>query len=46
MIKRRQQLIESLGIEFLRFTNIEVYQNLDAVLEIIHQKVLSLQGKK
>lgn len=42
----RQQFIESLGIEFLRFTNSEVYQNLDAVLEIIHQKVLGLQGKK
>ncbi|MEM6254717.1 MAG: endonuclease domain-containing protein [Cyanobacteria bacterium P01_D01_bin.156] len=40
----RQQLIESLGIEFLRFTNNEIYQTLDIVLDVIHQKVLSLQS--
>jgi very-short-patch-repair endonuclease len=39
----RQQFIESLDIKFLRFTNSEVYQNLDAVVEIIYQKVLGLK---
>ena len=39
----RQRFIESLGIQFLRFTNVEIYQNLDGVIQIIHEKVISLQ---
>ena len=31
----RQSFIESKGIRFLRFTNNEIYKNLDRVLEII-----------
>ncbi|OGY57472.1 MAG: hypothetical protein A3H67_02360 [Candidatus Buchananbacteria bacterium RIFCSPLOWO2_02_FULL_46_11b] len=31
----RQKYIESLGIKFLRFSNYEVYENLDAVIEKI-----------
>lgn len=31
----RQNIIESFGIRFLRFTNDDVYQNIDAVLEVI-----------
>ncbi len=30
--KRRQKEIEKLGIKFLRFTNIEIYKNLNGVL--------------
>jgi very-short-patch-repair endonuclease len=32
---QRQQYIESFGIRFLRFTNQDVYENLDGVLEAI-----------
>jgi very-short-patch-repair endonuclease len=32
---RRRQFIESFGIRFLRFTNQEIYENLDGVLEVI-----------
>ena len=39
----RQQFVESLGIQFLRFTNNDVYHHLDEVVETIHQKVLTLQ---
>ncbi len=31
----RQKFIESQGIKISRFTNLEIYQNLDAVLEIL-----------
>ena len=33
--RERQQFIESFGIRFLRFTNVDVYENLDGVLEVI-----------
>lgn len=33
--KRRQSEIEKLGIQFLRFTNPDIYQNLDEVLKTI-----------
>lgn len=32
---RRQQYIESFGIRVLRFTNVELYDNLDGVIEAI-----------
>ncbi|WP_121969426.1 endonuclease domain-containing protein [Leptolyngbya sp. BC1307] len=41
----RQSFIESLGVQFLRFTNVEIYQNLDGVIQIIHEKVISLKEK-
>ncbi len=31
----RQKYIESFGIKFLRFTNLEIYENLDKVVEEI-----------
>jgi very-short-patch-repair endonuclease len=36
---QRQHFIESFGIRFLRFTNHEVYDNLDGVLEVIADAV-------
>ena len=36
--KQRQDYIESFGIQFLRFTNEQVYRNLDDVLETIATK--------
>ena len=44
--KIRQQYIEQFGISFLRFKNIEVYQNLDKVFEKIESKVEELKGVK
>ncbi len=41
--KERQNYIEKLGIMFLRFTNKEVNQSNDEVIEIITQKVKELQ---
>jgi very-short-patch-repair endonuclease len=41
--KLRQQFIESVGIEFLRFRNDAVRRNLREVLEAIHRKVCELQ---
>ena len=38
----RQIFIESVGINFLRFTNNDVYENLNGVLEIIAQKIQEL----
>lgn len=37
--QERQAFIESVGIRFLRFTNDEVYGNLQAVLERITQEI-------
>jgi len=39
----RQAFIESVGIRFLRFTNDEVYGNLEGVLERIIQKIGELR---
>ncbi|HEY9821073.1 MAG TPA: endonuclease domain-containing protein [Candidatus Sericytochromatia bacterium] len=41
--KERQIFIESTGINFLRFTNNQVYENLNGVLEIIAQKIRELR---
>ena len=38
----RQAFIESVGIRFLRFTNDEVYGNLEGVLERITQEIWEL----
>jgi very-short-patch-repair endonuclease len=33
--RERQRFLEGFGIGFLRFTNVEVYENLDGVLQVI-----------
>ena len=40
--RERQAFIESVGIRFLRFTNDEVYRNLEGVLEKITQEIWEL----
>lgn len=42
--RERQTYIESFGIKFIRFTNNDVYHNLDGVLESIALKVRELRG--
>jgi len=39
----RQTFIESVGINFLRFTNDDVYYNLEGVIEVIAGKIQSLR---
>jgi very-short-patch-repair endonuclease len=41
--KERQIFIESAGIQFLRFTNQDVYENLNGVLETIASKIRELR---
>jgi very-short-patch-repair endonuclease len=41
--RNRQESIEQLGIRFLRFTNTEVYKNLDGVLEVIVDTVRTIR---
>ncbi len=33
--KKRQEFIENFGIRFLRFTNVEIYDNIEGVLQVI-----------
>jgi len=40
--EHREQHIGTYGIHFLRFTNAEIYNNLDRVLQSIYQQVESL----
>ena len=42
--EERQTFIESAGIRFLRFTNDDVYTNLNGVLELITEKIQELRG--
>ena len=42
--EERQIFIESTGIKFLRFTNKDVYDNLNGVLETIAYKIRELRG--
>jgi very-short-patch-repair endonuclease len=42
--QERQIFIESTGIKFLRFTNKDVYENLNGVLETIAYKIRELRG--
>lgn len=42
--RERQSYIESLGIQFIRFRNNDVYENLDGVLESIALKVRELRS--
>jgi very-short-patch-repair endonuclease len=41
--RNRQESIEQLGIGFLRFSNMEVYKNLDGVLEVIVNTVRAIR---
>jgi len=41
--EERQVFIESAGIQFLRFTNQDVYENLNGVLETIAYKIQELR---
>ena len=41
--KRRQRYIESFGIRFLRFTNTEVYENVEGVVQTIEEVCRSFQ---
>ena len=40
-----QTAIESFGIHFLRFRNVEVFENLDGVLAAIERHLLELRAK-
>ncbi len=42
--RERQQFIESAKINFLRFTNNDIYNNMSAVCEIIRDKIQSLRN--
>ena len=42
--QERQIFIESAGIKFLRFTNKDVYENLNSVLETIAYRIRDLRG--
>jgi very-short-patch-repair endonuclease len=39
---KRQSFIEAFGIRFIRFTNAEVYQDLDSVMEMITQTAMQI----
>ena len=41
--KDREEYIKNFGIEFLRFRNEQVYQNLDAVFSVIEKRVSELR---
>ncbi len=41
--RERQAFIEATGIQFIRFTNNDVYENLEGVLEIVRLKVRELR---
>jgi very-short-patch-repair endonuclease len=40
--EERQAFIEAYGVTFLRFTNADVYENLDGVLMTVHHTIESL----
>jgi len=44
--RRRQTYIESYGIRFLRFTNVEIYQNIDGVLLAIEKEIEEIQNER
>ena len=41
----RQTTIESFGIHFLRFRNVEVFKHLEVVLEAIERSLLGMKSK-
>jgi len=44
--EKRQKYLESFGITFLRFTNEEIYQDLESVIDRIEDRVKELQKIK
>jgi very-short-patch-repair endonuclease len=44
--KNRQEAIEEIGIEFLRFTNLEIYHDIRSVVRKIKAKVKELSGSR
>ena len=44
--KARQEYIEAYGIQFLRFTNPEVCDNLDGVCQMIYEEIETLKNQK
>ncbi len=38
----RDEFIESMGLTVLRFTNIDIFNNIDGVIEVIEQKLNNL----
>ena len=43
--KYRQAFIESFGVQFLRFTNEDVFKNLDGVIETVRRTALEISGR-
>ena len=43
--RKRQEFIESFGIQLIRILNVDVYENLDGVLEMIEKEVLERRGR-
>ena len=39
--KQRQEFIEKFGIRFLRFTYVDIYENIDGVLHVIVEELIS-----
>jgi very-short-patch-repair endonuclease len=44
--RKRQAFIESFGIRIIRFLNVDIYDNLDGVLEAIAREVLEKRAEK
>jgi very-short-patch-repair endonuclease len=42
---KRQKFIESFGIKFLRFTNDDVYNNIDGVLQTIYEYTMKYKDE-
>ncbi|MGB2867056.1 MAG: endonuclease domain-containing protein [Bacteroidota bacterium] len=44
--KERQEYIEAFGIEFLRFTNQEIFEELEGVISRITERVLKMKERR
>jgi very-short-patch-repair endonuclease len=42
--KARQKYIEAFGIQFLRFTNEDVYKNIDGVCQTVYNKIEEIKN--
>jgi very-short-patch-repair endonuclease len=42
----RQAFIEAFGINFMRFTNNDIYENIDGVLQTIHEWIANNENQK
>ncbi len=43
--RHRQTFIESFGIQFLRFTNEDVFKNIEGVIEIVRRTALEMNSR-